>query len=350
MSRVRGPRRRRRLSRVELRRLERKVLIAATVTALSWTASGCVVVHGEREVLPATTRAEAAKALAQFTDVYNKADKAYDSSLDAGHVTGAFGAIDAARLKAGHINSPSGNDRHTPLTLTDARFTIPKKAGWPRWFLADAKGNKGGSARWLLVFTRDDLNETWKVAYLTLVAPANVPKFKQDKDGWAEAVPADSPGLTARPGDLSQAYATYLKDGGDTFAPGQHTTTWRSLRARNAVKPGLATQYIDEPLTNGAYAPLALRTADGGALVFFVTHHYMKQTAAAGATVPRPNKAVQALTKGEIKQSLTMEFVSNEVVLDPAAGSAAGSAGSGSGQGKVAVVGRVQGMTAAQGG
>src|SRR5919109_1449615 len=64
MSRDRGPRR--------LRRLDRRLLIAATVTALSLTASGCVVVHGEREVLPSSTRAEAAKALTQFTAAYNK--------------------------------------------------------------------------------------------------------------------------------------------------------------------------------------------------------------------------------------------------------------------------------------
>ncbi|MFI1163052.1 hypothetical protein ACH4UM_05440 [Streptomyces sp. NPDC020801] len=333
MSRGRGPHR--------LRRLERKALTAASVAALSLTASGCVVVHGEREVLPATTRAEAAKALTQFTAAYNKADKAYDSSLDADYVTGALGAIDAARLKAGHTNSPGGNAAHTPLTLTDAKFTIPKKAGWPRWFLADARGNKGGDARWLLVFTRDSLAERWQVAFLTLVAPGDVPRFKQDKDGWAEAVPANSTRLAIAPSDLSRQYATYLKNGGKTFAAGTHTTGWRKLRAKDASRPGLATQYIDEPLTNGAYAPLALRTADGGALVFFTTHHYEKQTAAAGASVPTPDKDVQALTSGEVKQALTMEFVSNEVVLDPARGS---------GVQRVSMPGRIQGLTAAQGG
>lgn len=91
--------------------------------------------------------------------------------------------------------------------------------------------------------------------------------------------------------------------------------------------------------------------------MFFATRHFQKQTAAAGASVPTPNKDVRALTKGEIKQSLTMEFVSTEAALDPAADTGSGSgpgAGSGSGSGsggeKVSVVGRVQGMTSAQGG
>ncbi|MGV9253746.1 hypothetical protein [Streptomyces sp. NPDC003697] len=333
MTRDRGP--------LRLRRLDRIALATAAVTALSATASGCVVVHGEREVLPTATRAEAEKALRQFTAAYNKADAAYDPSLDAAYVTGALGAIDGARLKAGHANHPGGNPEHKPLRLTDAKFTIPKKAGWPRWFLADAQANKAGNFRWLLVFTRDGLGERWQVAYLTLVAPGTVPEFRKDRAGWAEAVPANSTGPAVAPGDLSRSYTNYLKNGGTDFAAGPHTSEWRALRARNSSRPGLATQYIDEPLTNGDYAPLALRTADGGALVFFTTHHYQKQTAAAGASVPTPNRDVQALTTGEIKQSLTMEFVSNAVALDPERGA---------GGQRVTVLGRVQGLTSAQGG
>jgi hypothetical protein len=329
MSRDRGPRR--------PRRLYRSALTAVSVCALASTASGCVVVHGEREVLPAATRAEAAKALEQFTDAYNKADKAYDGSLDAEYTTGALAAIDQARLKAGRTNNPAGNPSHTPLELTDAKFTIPKKAGWPRWFLADAEANKGGTSRWLLVFTRDGLEETWQVAYLTLVAPEKVPEFKTDGDGWAEAVPADATGLTVPPAGLGKSYATYLGEGGKTFADGTHTSVWRELREKRSVRPGLVTQYIDEPLADGDYAPLALRTGDGGAMVFFTTRHFEKQTAAQGTTVPMPNKDVQALTDGDVKQSLTMEFVSAGVALDPA------------GSGQVSVLGRVQGMTSAKG-
>ncbi|MFI8092573.1 hypothetical protein ACIF9R_30330 [Streptomyces sp. NPDC086080] len=308
----------------------------ALVAALSLTASGCVVVHGEREVLPATTRAEAAEALAEFTAAYNEADKAYDSSLDADHTTGALADIDGARLKAGRANSPEGNPGYSPLELTDAKFTIPAKAGWPRWFLADAEGNKGGDVRWLLVFTRGGLDEPWEVAYLTLVAPDEIPEFTTDRDGWAEAVPADSTDVAVPPGELSEEYTTFLTDGGEVFADGPHTSAWRATRAKKSQQPGLARQYLDEPMRDGDYAPLALRTADGGALVFFATRHFEKQTAAEGASVPVPNGDVLALTTGEIRQSLTMEFVSNEVALDPA-------------DGEVEVLGRIQGLTSAKG-
>ena len=72
--------------------------------------------------------------------------------------------------------------------------------------------------------------------------------------------------------------------------------------------------------------------------MFFTTRHFQKQTAAPGTSVPTPNKNVRALTKGEIKQSLTMEFVSNEVALDPMRGTDT-----------VSVLGRIEGLTGAKG-
>ncbi|MEV0220542.1 hypothetical protein [Streptomyces sp. NPDC050704] len=301
-----------------LRRLDRSALIAASVTVLSVTASGCVVVHGEREILPGATKTEAARALKDFTAAYNEANAANDASLDADRVTGALGDIDGAKLKAGEKNQPDGNPDYVPLKLTDTEFTIPEKAGWPRWFVTDSQANKGrGEDRWLLVFTRGGANEVWQVSYLTIMPADDVPEFRKDEDGWAEPVTANAADLAVAPRSLSSDYATYLKDGGDIFAPGTHTSKWRSDRAKNARRPGLAQQYIDEPLTSGDYAPVGLRTADGGALVFFTTRHYQKQTAAQGVPINVTSADVQALMTGEPKQSLTLESISNQAVLDP---------------------------------
>ncbi|MFI1729347.1 hypothetical protein ACH40E_08955 [Streptomyces acidicola] len=301
----------------------RFALATASVAVLSMTASGCVVVHGEREIVPTVTRADAAGALKEFTAAYNKADKTYDQAADAERVTGALADIDGAKLKAGRKNSPDGNPAHSPLKLTDAEFTIPEKAGWPRWFVADTAANKGlKNTRWLMVFTRSNANDVWAVSYLTIVNASDVPKFEKTKDGFAEPVPADDAALAIAPGELGEAYATYLeaKDsgsaGGETFAPGTHTSVWRTDREKKSRQPGLARQYVDEPLSKGDYAPVGLRTTDGGALVFFATHHYEKQTAAPGVDLDvDPN--VRALLTGEVKSSLTLQRVSNQVVLNP---------------------------------
>ncbi|MER6688564.1 hypothetical protein [Streptomyces minutiscleroticus] len=332
MSRDHGPRR--------PRRLGRGTLLAASAAVLSMTASGCVTVHGERVVLPAATKAEAARALKDFTTAYNKANAANDRSLDAGRVAGPLADIDGAKLRAGEKNRPEGNPDYVPLELSDAEYTIPKKAGWPRWFVADARGNKGGDVRWVLVFTRGGADEVWEVSYLTLLSPGDVPEFEKDEDGWAEPVTADQADLAVAPRDLSEEYADYLQDGGDAFADGTHTSQWRATRQKNAKRPGLVRQYVDEPLTSGEYAPLGLRTADGGALVFFATRHFEKQTAAKGVSLTVSDANVKALMTGEPKQSLTLQWVSNQAVLDPA--KSAGEQG-------VEFLSRVQGLTGAKG-
>ncbi len=97
---------------------------------------------------------------------------------------------------------------------------------------------------------------------------------------------------------------------------------------------------MDEPLNSGDHAPLGLRTTDGGALVFFVTHHYEKQTAAQGVNITVNDPNIKALMTGDPKQSLTMEFVSNQAVLDPAKGS---------GDQRVTFLSKVAGLTAAKG-
>ncbi|MGW5732236.1 MULTISPECIES: hypothetical protein [Streptomyces] len=311
-------------------------MVASTVTVLTVTASGCVTVHGEREVVPAATKAEAGRALEDFLTAYNKAEKAYDPALDAARVTGPLSAINQAGLKSRGAQNPGGNPKHQPLELTDATFSIPKKAGWPRWFVADTKANRRGDLRWVLVFTKGSADQLWEASYLNLVAPSKVPELKKDKDGWAVPVEAGAPDLAVAPKNLGKQYTSYLKSGGDTFAPGDHTSTWKAFRDRNTKRRGIAVQYIDEPRNDGTFAPVGLRTKDGGAMVFFSTHHYEKQTAAKGVNLTvEPD--VKPLLKGEVRQSVMLERISNQVVVDP------------TGSGKVTVLSRIQGLTGAKG-
>ncbi|MFC9426243.1 hypothetical protein [Streptomyces sp. NPDC056987] len=316
------------------------------MTVLSLTASGCVTVHGELAVLPSADRSEAAQALKDFTDAYNAADKAYDPALDADRVTGALGAINQAGLKSRSLTSPNGNAAHQPLELTDARFTIPKKAGWPRWFVADTDSNRdkdndaAQDTRWVLVFLRNGPGEEWKVPYLTILAADAVPEFRTDGEGLGEPVEPGSKGLTVAPKDLSEEYASYLEDGEpDSFADGPHTSEWRKTRKEKARLPGLTTQYIDQAASSGDFEPLGLATEDGGALVFFATRYFERLTGAKGVK-PQVSADVKALTTGEVTNTLTKEWISSQAVLVPPADA---------GDPKVTVAGRLQGVIAAKG-
>ncbi|MER6998280.1 hypothetical protein [Streptomyces sp. NPDC000410] len=315
------------------------------MVVLSLTASGCVTVHGELEVVPTATRSEAAQALKDFTEAYNKADKAYDPALDAGRVTGALGEINQAGLKARGITTPGGNDQHRPLELTDAKFHVPKKAGWPRWFLVDADSNRDTDSgprdnRWLIVFVKNSKDQLWEAAYLAILTNDEIPKFRTDKDGWAEPVAPDSAKTAVAPRDLSEEYSSYLQTGKPAhFAPGPHTTGWREKRAKDEKRPGLNTQFVDQPLDTGDYAPLGLATEDGGALVFFATRYFDRQTAAQGLR-PKVSPDVKALMTGTLKNTLTKEWVSSQAVQVAPAGEAGPA---------VTIVGRLQGVTGAEG-
>ncbi|MFI1399607.1 hypothetical protein [Streptomyces sp. NPDC020681] len=313
------------------------------MTVLALTASGCVTVHGELEVVPAATKAEAAEALKEFTAAYNAADKAYDPALDAERVTGALGSINQAGLKARSVNYPDGNPQHVPLELTDAKYTIPKKAGWPRFFLADVDSNRDRDQgvtdnRWVLVFVRNGVDEVWKAAYLTILSPARIPELKIDGDGFAEPVPADSASFAVAPRNLSEDYTSYMQTGKpEHFKDGPHTSGWRESRKKEANLPGMSTQYIDQPLDSDDFAPLGLVTADGGALVFFTMRNFERQTAAKGVRM-KVHPDVKALLTGEVTNTVTKERVSSQAVIVPTA--------SGS---EVDVLGRLTGLTSAKG-
>ncbi|MEW2066048.1 hypothetical protein [Streptomyces sp. NPDC007346] len=319
----------------------------AAATVLCVTASGCVTVHGELEVLPGATESEAAQALEDFVTAYNAADKAYDPALDADRVTGALGAINQAGLKARQTYNPDGNKAHKPLELTDATYIIPKKAGWPRWFLADTDSNRdedGGKldTRWLVAFVRSGPGALWKASYLAVVPPSQVPEFTLDEDGLATPVEPRSDELVVSPGDLSIAYTEYLQKGTpDVFAPGVATSQWRETR-RTTRRAGFSYQYIDQPLSGSTFGPLALRTEDGGALVFFSSKHFERQVAAEGLK-PEVNADVKALMTGEVTSSLTKERISIQLVHVPAR-----EQGSGSG-GRVQLLNRLPGLVSAKG-
>ncbi|MFF7233528.1 hypothetical protein BX264_1923 [Streptomyces sp. 2333.5] len=298
-----------------------------------------MTVHGEREMLPAVSKAEGAKALQQFTDGFNKANRQLAPQLNPSFEGGALLAIDQAGIKAAHALRPQGNPGFTALEFKDAHFTVPQQKGWPKYFVADAASNRKNAAgqytRWFLVFSRNAIDEKWRAVYLATFPGNKAPELKTDQDGYAEAVPAGADsGLTVDPGKLSRSYADYLNTGkGSTFASGRDTDGWRARRAKDANRPGVRIMWED---TAANYPPVALRTKDGGALVFFSTVYHQQKTVFAGATIT-VSGALKGLLEGPPKKTNRMAFttVSGQTVTVPAK-----SAG-----GKVAVLNRIEAKT-----
>ncbi|MGH3310008.1 MAG: hypothetical protein ACRDP3_05415 [Streptomyces sp.] len=318
-----------------------RLLVASAATAvLTATLSGCVTVHGENAVIPAVSEPDAEKVLKNFTATNNKASESYDAKLSTTIETGALGAIDQAGLSSRKEVQPGGNPKYQPLRLSDARFLIPKQAGWPKFFVADTKSNRTANGRWLLVFQRDSAKADWKASYLAVLEPGEIPDFVTGKDGHVKAVPTSGGSkLAIDPDKLSDAYVSYLQEGTGDFAPGKHTSARRAERKNAEKRPGTRTEYADQAAEPPQYAPFGLRTQGGGALVFFASHHHTKQTVAKGYQPQVKDPLVKALMTGTPKQSVTYIRVSEQAVTVPAK-----NAGD-----EIGFLNRIDGLTSAKG-
>jgi len=325
--------------------IRRRLCLGAAAIALTVPLTGCVTVHGERALIPSTRPAEAAKVLADFVRQNNKAKRAYDEHTIASVESGPLGAIDQAAMRAKHANSPQGNPRAGALVLSGQKFFIPEQRGWPKFFVAEATSNVDGDTRWLLAFRRSAPDQPWKAGFLCLAAPDELPDFAVDKHGYAEPVPSAGTDLLAQPGQLSTLYAQYLDadqgaSGTSVFADGTATSGLRAVRRNNQRTANTVTQYLDQGAVDGDFAPVALRTKDGGAAVFFGSRHQSRSTFRVGYRLDL-DQETQALTIGTPRTSITLSQVAQEMVTVPPA-SRRGSA-------KVVFVSRLQGLVSAQG-
>lgn len=317
----------------------RRLCLGAAATALTLPLAGCVTVHGERANVPSVRRDEAARVLANFAAVNNRVGRTYDAKGVTAVESGALGTTDEAGLRAKHANHPEGNPGYQPLVFSDSRYLIPKQVGWPKFFVADTATNRASEARWLLVFRRFDAGQPWKASYVASIATADVPKFATDKDGDAVALGEGGTDLLVQPGRLSADYTDFLGgQAGNAFADGPSTTELRSDRGAHAKTVNSVTQYADQPATGGDFAPVALRTSDGGALVFFASHHQSRSTFRAGynLTIDADTKA---LMTGTPHTSVTLTHLADEAVSVPPAGGTA----------RVVFLSRVVGLVSAKG-
>jgi hypothetical protein len=327
--------------------IRRRLALAAAALALVLPLAGCMTVHGERADIPSVAPAEAARVLANFAAVDNEATKTWNPQLLGRIESGPLGAIDSAGVRAKHANNPGGNPQFSALAFSDATFWIPEQVGWPKFFVADAAANRGTpGARWLLLFRRGAAGEPWRAAFLAVTTADSLPALARDRSGHVVPVPLTGGDLLVPPGRLGTTYTAYLQSGAhaDEFAGGGATSQLRATRRDQARTPDSVTQYADQPADDGDFAPVALRTRDGGALVFFGTRHQSRSTYRAGYNLAI-DPDTRALMTGTPKTSVTLSHVAQQLVTVP---KARGGSGAG-GPGQVVFVSRLVGLVSASG-
>ncbi|MFG1699210.1 hypothetical protein [Nonomuraea sp. NPDC049309] len=207
----------------------------------------------------------------EYIDRNNKANKALDEKLLATYEGGSSFDIDKADyLSARKLGAKAGD--YKPFEYVKATFVAPASK---RWFLATAyskRENKTAKDPTYLLFAHQD--GAWKQVYSPDISEAlgagDLPTIKTDASGAATEVDqADGTGLLMSPAQFAKNYAVHLTGKGSNaaksrFASDPLTTEAAKSRA-NMRQFARVTEHAAQAKE---YPTYALRTADGGALVF----------------------------------------------------------------------------------
>jgi hypothetical protein len=251
---------------------------------------------------------------------------------------------------------------------------LPEQSGYPRFFVAKVtdKPSKGSSSALgarvsddgaqiqplgpsLLLFEQARAGASWLVADVAYLAVGEaIPPLATDGAGYVPAVSLSGGGLLAKPGDVGPLQAAVVDDGpasaaAKAVATGQLTTGLYQGAVAHAdeLTPPAGDDYQWE-LEGTSYPQFALRTAAGGALVFYSMS--LTSTVAVPGVInkadpvrpgpviaaPEDVKALlpasQAAPRVELSARQTLTFAA----IDPPAGA-----------GKIRVIGMSGGLTSA---
>jgi hypothetical protein len=178
------------------------------------------------------------------------------------------------------IAAASGSVPPVPVYGQPAVY-VPKLTAYPQWFMAAAPEHPatGGPARTVLMtFYRRDPSSTWALSGSVQLNPGvAVPRVATDSAGYATSLSILDQTLKVRPNVVGPLHATVADDGPSSpaaaaVAAGAQTT---GLYAANAAigRQATARQQTYQWLLEGTSYPMfALRTTDGGALVYYTMY------------------------------------------------------------------------------
>ncbi|RBQ14171.1 hypothetical protein DP939_42230 [Spongiactinospora rosea] len=207
----------------------------------------------------------------------------------------------ALRLTRGQLRLAALEKDDTPFPpfkITKAEFTIPRPLpGQSRWFLATLN-YAGSSTTTHLIFA--ETRDGWRVVAATISeASQPLPAPALDRQGLATALGPQARDLVATPRQVVQAHTTLAAkaryDGHirAILAPGEQTSKMATdIQSERAVLRGQWRLTLAARALPGIYA---LRTADGGALVWYGmrdTQTLTRSTPLAGSiSFSKPNAA-----------------------------------------------------------
>ena len=295
----------------------------AAAVVLALTLAGCTASSHQVADPPADTSAHPVVALGQAGSVLNAVQAALvrgvtakdtASTVDA-RLVGPFRDLELAQAR---IAAELKTKAATPSTVQQPRLIVASSQAWPRFFIAVGTTNDAATPVLRVLLSAAPRSPYGLWAEATMLPGATLPLTAPETTGSA-VLPADAGGLVATPKEVLSGYAGYLNAGAKTTQSRQFRRGVYSdqlLQALAADRKELkAVATVSSTHTPGPGAPLALRTADGGALVIGELQQNYVITIKKGKGSVTVDKNLAALAGGQkkIKKSLTRTAV--EVVV-----------------------------------
>lgn len=250
--------------------MNRRTLLTGTLAGSLLAACGRAEAGspGADPAHPALAPAQAERVLQSVDASLDRAFAARNPRLLATRATGP-----AARTLKAHLTVAAKVGRRVvaPGPLVLRRLVLPAPSGWPRWFVAagEVTGQPTPVVRVLRSLSAREPFGLW--GELNLLPGASLPALASPQTGTPVLAPTGAQGLVAAPVDVVAGYAKALT----ATTPGAGAQGFALDQFREQVAGQLAADRrtlgriadVDTLHRPSADGVLALRTADGGALV-----------------------------------------------------------------------------------
>jgi hypothetical protein len=248
------------------------------------------------------TMAQAKQVLAAYTAANNAANAERSDTTLATIETGSSYAVDAGIYRVQQAQNAAPFPAFAPRR---AQYYIPRETAYPRWFAVQVTNARLASPKMVygteyLLFTQAAPGAPWKNAVEPyLLSGTTAPSVALGADGLATPVTAATP-LSIPSGKIAQVTASSLDGTGPVADPGNLS----DLTDRGFWQRKLPTSSVTDSHAPSAGGVYGLRTAGGGALLFYTDAAELTLTAPAGEvmhlTVPGYYSPGQALTRAKI--------------------------------------------------
>lgn len=314
--------------------MKRTILLAVCCLLV---VSGCARPHERSELKlgkEAARTAEIDQVFDRYRTVRNAAIKLLDPKPLSTVESDAVFDIDAGSFEVSQRLAEKQKQDTSAIDVT--RVLTPRFSKYPLWFMAVVRDRAKGINR-IQIFERAAAADPWLlVASPETVAETELPELRTTGSGVLPVKPDNGKGMVMSGQGAASAYASALADPSSPAAATVVKDSFiRQMRAVSADNAGLQGVTYSQAWSAESVR-FALRTADGGALVFVTLLRYDTYKVKPGLTVSWPSGTPQqAFLSSGISGAGTLQYKHQILLYIPG------------GSGKPRAIGQYGGVVAA---